>query len=89
MCFYTSANRPISKKISVSSFEIHDGRQYSFQKLTQFSLGNNVLDAPISNIDGFLSRDTVFLHLSIQAYLEQSEFFSPLKTLMGRQYFFQ
>jgi hypothetical protein len=28
----------------------------SFQTLTQFSEGKNVLDAPASNIDGFLSR---------------------------------
>jgi hypothetical protein len=26
------------------------------EKLTQFSLGNNVLDAPASNKDGFLLR---------------------------------
>jgi hypothetical protein len=31
------------------------GRKYSSQKLTQFLQGNNVLDAPASNIDGFLS----------------------------------
>jgi hypothetical protein len=29
-------------------------RKYSFQKLTQFSQENNVLDATVSNIDGFL-----------------------------------
>jgi hypothetical protein len=34
------------------------GRKYSFQKLTQFSKGNNVLGAEPSNIDGFLLRDT-------------------------------
>jgi hypothetical protein len=33
------------------------GSQYSFQKPTQFSQGNNVLDAPPSNVDYFLSRD--------------------------------
>jgi hypothetical protein len=32
-------------------------RKYSFQKLTQFSKGNNVPDAAASNIDGFLWRD--------------------------------
>jgi hypothetical protein len=36
-------------------------RQSSFQKKTQFSQGNNVLDLPTSNIDGFLTRDTIFL----------------------------
>jgi hypothetical protein len=29
-------------------------RQYSFQKLTEFSHGNNVLDDPASFIDDFL-----------------------------------
>jgi hypothetical protein len=33
-------------------------RKHSLQKLTQFSQGKNVVDAPASNIDGFLSRDT-------------------------------
>jgi hypothetical protein len=33
-------------------------RQYSVQKLNQFSPGNNVLDIPPSNIDSFLWRDT-------------------------------
>jgi hypothetical protein len=32
--------------------------KYSNQKLTQFSQGNNVLDAQVSNTDDFLSRDT-------------------------------
>jgi hypothetical protein len=32
--------------------------KYSFQKLTQFAEGKNVLDAPVSNTDGFLSRGT-------------------------------
>jgi hypothetical protein len=31
-------------------------RKYSCQKLSKFSQGNNVLDAPASNIDGFLWR---------------------------------
>jgi hypothetical protein len=34
------------------------GMQYSFQKRTQFSQGNNLLDVSRSNIDGFLVRDT-------------------------------
>jgi hypothetical protein len=32
-------------------------RNYSIQKLTQFSQGNNLLDDPASKTDGFLSRD--------------------------------
>jgi hypothetical protein len=33
-------------------------RKHSFQKLTQLSQGNNVLDTADSNINGFLWRDT-------------------------------
>jgi hypothetical protein len=33
-------------------------RKYSLQKLIQFLLGKNVLDAPESTTDGFLLRDT-------------------------------
>jgi hypothetical protein len=33
-------------------------RKYSFQKLTEFSQGNQVLDAPASNTDNILPRDT-------------------------------
>jgi hypothetical protein len=33
------------------------GRQYSFEKLTQFSLGNKMPDTLPSNTDGFLPRD--------------------------------
>jgi hypothetical protein len=33
-------------------------RKYSFQKLNEFSQGNNVPDVPASNSDGFLWRDT-------------------------------
>jgi hypothetical protein len=32
-------------------------RKYAFQKLTKFSQGNNVLDAPDSNMNGYISRD--------------------------------
>jgi hypothetical protein len=35
-------------------------RQYSFQKLAQFSQRNNVLDALASHIDRFLWRDMCF-----------------------------
>jgi hypothetical protein len=32
--------------------------KYSFQKLMQFSQGNNVLEVPASNTGSVLSRDT-------------------------------
>jgi hypothetical protein len=36
------------------------GRQYSFKKPTQISQGNHVVDASVSNTDGFLSEIHVF-----------------------------
>jgi hypothetical protein len=33
-------------------------KKYSFQNLNQFSQGNNMLDAAVSNIPDFLWRDT-------------------------------
>jgi hypothetical protein len=47
-----------------------------------------VLDAPASNIDCFLLRDTCVSSSAEQDYFEHSEVFSPLKTLIGRQYSF-
>jgi hypothetical protein len=40
------------------------GGKYSFQKLTQFSQGNSVLDAEPFNIDGFLSMNTCYFNSS-------------------------
>jgi hypothetical protein len=57
MCFFTQLIRPIWKKMSVSPSKALIGRHYSFQKLTQFSKGNKYIDAPVSNIHGFLSID--------------------------------
>jgi hypothetical protein len=50
-------NGRILNKVSLP-LENLDGRQYSYIKVTQFSQGNNVLDTPASNFDGFLRRDT-------------------------------
>jgi hypothetical protein len=33
-------------------------RKYSFQRVSEFSQGNNLLEAAASNMDGFLWRDT-------------------------------
>jgi hypothetical protein len=40
------------------SLENYDLQEKSFQKLTHFLQGNNVLDAAASNTDGILWRDT-------------------------------
>jgi hypothetical protein len=44
--------------------ENSDLQEYSFQKLTQFSQGNNVLDAAASNIDGCLGGIHVLFKLA-------------------------
>jgi hypothetical protein len=45
---YVEQTEPISTLCSISSTKI------SFQNLTLFSQGNNVLDAPAYNTNGFL-----------------------------------
>jgi hypothetical protein len=53
----TKLNRPIWSKERVPPLENDDLLKVFFQNLTQFSQGNNVLDAPASNINSFLSGD--------------------------------
>jgi hypothetical protein len=64
-------------------------RRHSFQKVIQFSQGNNVLHAPASNADGFLYGIHLFLNLHEGAYLEQNEPFSTLETMICRKCSFQ
>jgi hypothetical protein len=45
---------------STTSFKNTPCRKYSFQKLTHFSQGNNVLDSAASSIDYFLGSDSCF-----------------------------
>jgi hypothetical protein len=49
-------------------------RKYSIAKLSQFSEANSALDAPASNIDGFLHRDTSVssISLSMSIWSKQS-----------------
>jgi hypothetical protein len=49
---YMQQTQPISILKSIICWK------YSFQKLTQLSLGNNAIDTAAFNTDGFLSRDT-------------------------------
>jgi hypothetical protein len=46
------------KTIAYPNLENQSWRNYSFQKFTQFSQGNNVLDVPASNTNGFPWRGT-------------------------------
>jgi hypothetical protein len=47
----------LEKNDPLSTLKTVNRRNFSFQKLTLFSQGNNVLDAAASNIDGFLWRE--------------------------------
>jgi hypothetical protein len=65
------------------------GWQYSFKKLTQFSVGNIVVDPPVSNIDALLTREKVLVPLTWMELFAQRCFSSDMKILSGRQYSFQ
>jgi hypothetical protein len=54
----TQLSSPIRKKRAFSTFNILICRKYSFQKGTQLSHGNNVLDVAASNIHGVIWRGT-------------------------------
>jgi hypothetical protein len=58
-------------------------RKYSFEKLTQFSHGNNALGVPVVQIDGLvLERNICFFNIVAFSYLEQTEPTLPLKHLV-------
>jgi hypothetical protein len=59
MCFFKSTEETYLEKTPIiSTLERLCCRKYFFQKLTQFSQGNNVLHAEAFIIDCFLWRDT-------------------------------
>jgi hypothetical protein len=73
----------------VSKLKIMICRKYSFQKPMQLSQRDNVLDAPASNIDSFLQRDTCVSSTELNRPLEQNGTVSQLKTLFCRKYSFK
>jgi hypothetical protein len=59
MCFFNSGEQAyLNQTELIANLKVLGFRKYSYPKLTQFSQANNVLDAPASNTDGFLSRNT-------------------------------
>jgi hypothetical protein len=58
MCFSTQLNRPIWRKQSLSPPETGKLQEVFLTTLTQFSQEINVLYAPASKTDVFLSKDT-------------------------------
>jgi hypothetical protein len=74
MCFFKSGEWAyLKKKRAFHHLENLDWQAVFLRKLTQFSQGNNELDNPASNIDGFLLKDTCFFNSVEKAYLEKSE----------------
>jgi hypothetical protein len=57
MCFLNSAEKANLEQTALLPLENRKCRKYSFQKLTQFTEGNKVLDLPASNTNVFLWRD--------------------------------
>jgi hypothetical protein len=55
------------------------GRKNSFQKPTQFSQGNNEIDAPASNKDGFLSKDKCVSATQLNRCIWNKMSLSPIK----------
>jgi hypothetical protein len=53
-------------------------RKFSFQKVMQFSQGNNVLDAPASSTDSPLSKDTCVSSTQVNRDIRNKESLSPL-----------
>jgi hypothetical protein len=47
----------VEQREPISTLENPRSRKYSFQKLTEFSQGNKVLDTPATNSDGSHLRD--------------------------------
>jgi hypothetical protein len=54
--------------------------KYTFQKLTQFSQGNNVIDIAASNIDGVLRRDTCVSSTQLNSLFGESRAYLHLET---------
>jgi hypothetical protein len=52
-------------------------RKYFLQILTQFSQGNNVLDAAGSNVDSFSGRDTCVASSHLKGIIWRKEILSP------------
>jgi hypothetical protein len=59
MCFFNLAEQAyLEQNVCFSTLKTLKGRLYSFQKLTQLSQGDKVVDTPASNLDGFNWTDS-------------------------------
>jgi hypothetical protein len=87
----TQLNRPLSTQQSVCPpWHTYGAEKYSSQKLTQFSQCNNVLHAPATQYNGFLSRDTCISSTQLNRPISIKMSFSPPWNLwFCRHYSFQ
>jgi hypothetical protein len=78
MCFFNLGESSYLEQTEpISTLKTLSYRKYSFQQLTQFSQGNNILDAPASNTDGFLWRDTCISSSPVNRPIWNKESLSP------------
>jgi hypothetical protein len=84
----TYPKRPIWNR-AFSYLKILICRKYSFQKLTQFSQGYNVIDSNSCNTHGFLSRDISVSSTWLNRPTRSKQTTSTLKHLSCRKYTFQ
>jgi hypothetical protein len=67
ICFFNLAEEAyLEQNEAFSTLETMICRKYSFQKLTQFSQGNNVLDAAAFSVEGFLWKGTCIFFSSAE-----------------------
>jgi hypothetical protein len=70
MCFFNSGEKAYLEQTQpLSTLKFLSCREYFFQKISQFSHGNNMLDARASNTDSFLSRDTCVLSTPLNRHI--------------------
>jgi hypothetical protein len=79
MCFFLYAEAAyLEQNVPFSTVIILIYRKYSFQKLTETSQGNNVLDVPASMTDVFLWRATCVSSTQLNRTIWNKQSLSPL-----------
>jgi hypothetical protein len=90
MCFINSAQYVyLEQNETNSTWNNQSCRKYYFQKLSQFSQGNNVVPAAASNIDGCFCNGTWVSSTLEKAYFHQMEPITALNNLSSRNFAIQ
>jgi hypothetical protein len=78
MCFFHLGEWPyLEQNEPLKTWKILICRKYSFQRVTEFSHGNNVLQTEASSIDGFLRRDICFTSTQLKRTIWIKHSLSP------------